>query len=293
MPSFDTPQPIRATLEMSVGDVRLAASDRPDTVVDVRPSNPASERDVQAAEQTRVEFSDGHLLIRTPKARGIGMLGVLGKPGSVDIDIALPTGSGMHLTSALGAVHSTGELGTTYIKTAAGDVRLERTGTLDLTTAAGEVVVDRANGDVRITTASGTVDVIEIRGNAVVKNSNGATRISRVAGNLRVANANGDIVVGSAAADVNASTASGSIRVDEVSHGSVSVKTAAGSLRVGVARGTAVYLDLNTTFGKVSSELAESGAPEPGEGRVELKARTSFGSIEVFRAAAATGAGAE
>ena len=38
MPTFDTPQPITATVEISAGSVRLVASDRDDTVVEVRPA---------------------------------------------------------------------------------------------------------------------------------------------------------------------------------------------------------------------------------------------------------------
>ena len=36
MPKFNTPEPITATVEISAGDVRLIATDRDDTVVDVR-----------------------------------------------------------------------------------------------------------------------------------------------------------------------------------------------------------------------------------------------------------------
>ena len=43
MPTFDTPEPITVTLELGVGDVRITASDRADTVVEVRPSDPAKE----------------------------------------------------------------------------------------------------------------------------------------------------------------------------------------------------------------------------------------------------------
>ena len=67
MPTYDTPEPISVSLELGVGDIRITASDRTDTVVDVRPSDPASEADVTAAEQTRVEFADGRLSIKAPK----------------------------------------------------------------------------------------------------------------------------------------------------------------------------------------------------------------------------------
>jgi len=48
MPNFETPEPISVTFELGVGNVRIAASDRTDTTVDVRPSDESDESDVQA-----------------------------------------------------------------------------------------------------------------------------------------------------------------------------------------------------------------------------------------------------
>ncbi len=62
MPTFDTPEPISVTLDVGMGDIQVVASDRTDTVVDVRPSDPAKKSDVTAAEQTRVEYASGRLL---------------------------------------------------------------------------------------------------------------------------------------------------------------------------------------------------------------------------------------
>ena len=67
MPTFDTPQPISVTLDVGMGDIQVVASDRTDTVVDVRPSDPAKKSDVTAAEQTRVEYASGRLLVKAPK----------------------------------------------------------------------------------------------------------------------------------------------------------------------------------------------------------------------------------
>ena len=52
---------------LGVGDIQVVASDRTDTVVDVRPSDPAKKSDVTAAEQTRVEYADGRLLVTAQK----------------------------------------------------------------------------------------------------------------------------------------------------------------------------------------------------------------------------------
>src|SRR5690349_15798228 len=115
MPTFATPAPIQATLELVVSDVRITATDRADTVVEVRPSDPGAALDVRAAELTRVEFSDGELLVKTPKT--LKTLGLLRKTGSIDVVIALPAGSRVHGDAAVGAFHCAGSLGEARLRT--------------------------------------------------------------------------------------------------------------------------------------------------------------------------------
>ena len=88
MPTFDTPAPISVTAEFGVGDLRVAAADRTDTVVEVRPSDPTRKADVAAAEQTRVEYANGALVVKAPK--GWRYIGPRKDSGSVDIVIELP-----------------------------------------------------------------------------------------------------------------------------------------------------------------------------------------------------------
>ena len=49
--------------------MRIAASDRTDTVVDIRPSDATDESDVKAAQQVRVDYTNGTLRITGPKSR--------------------------------------------------------------------------------------------------------------------------------------------------------------------------------------------------------------------------------
>ena len=51
MPTFDTPGPIAATVDVAGAQVRVTASDRTDTVVLVEPIDTASQKDVKVAEQ--------------------------------------------------------------------------------------------------------------------------------------------------------------------------------------------------------------------------------------------------
>ena len=66
MTTFDTPDPISVDVELGVGDLRIEASDRTETTVEVRPSDPDNKADVTAAEQTHVEYANGHLLVKAP-----------------------------------------------------------------------------------------------------------------------------------------------------------------------------------------------------------------------------------
>lgn len=279
MPKFDTPEPISVTVEPVVGSVRVIASDRVDTVVDVRPSDEANASDVKAAEQTTVEYYGGTLSVRAPKARPLDFSN---KTRSIDVTIELPTGSVVRGTTGAGDLHGTGRLGDCRYKTGAGHVQLEHTGDLHLQSGAGHVTVERVAGNLEITTA-GRVQVAEIDGTAQVKNSNGDTTIGTVAGSARVRAANGDITVEQAGNDVEAKTANGSVRVHEVVRGTVVLETGMGDLEIGVRQGTAAWLDVKTKFGRVHNTMDAVDAPDTATERVEVRAHTSFGEITVRR----------
>lgn len=279
MPSFDTPAPVSLTLELVVGTARVIASDRTDTVVDVRASDPSSEQDVRDAEETCVEHSGGRLLIKVPKRRSF-----FGRGSSVDVTVELPTGSHVQGDGAAARFTCEGRLGDCRFKTGAGEIRLDETGALRLTTGLGDVIVDQAMGHTEVTTGSGKVSIGAIDGTATIKNANGDTRIGEVTGNLRSSSANGDISVDRAHAAVEAKTSLGSIRIGEVVRGSVEIETSAGELEVGIREGTAAYLDVSTRFGHVRNSLETSEGPERAVETAEVRARTSYGDVVIRRA---------
>lgn len=280
MPVFVTPTPISATIDLYAGDVEIVASDRTDTVVEVRPSNEADDSDVQAAQQTRVEYADGRLTVRGPKALAHKFSR---RTRSVDVLIELPAGSQVHGDLSVGDVRGTGVLGQCRFTTGVGHVRLDRVGPVRVETL-GHVTVDTIAGDADVTTGSGRVQIGEIAGGAVVKNSNGHIDIGSVTGELRVRTASGDISVARADAGVDATTSNGDIRIGRVVRETVTLRTAAGDLQVGVADGTAARLDLKTGHGRVHNELDDIGrGPEGAERTVEVRAQTSFGDITVRR----------
>jgi hypothetical protein len=282
MPTFTTPEPISVELDLVVGDARIAAGDRIDTVVEVRPSDPSSELDVRAAEQTRVEYDAGRLLVKAPKQR---RLSIFGRPGSVDVTIDLPAGSQVQGDASVAAFRSTGQLGGCRFSTSVGDIQLDRTGPLDLHTGAGTVAVDHVAGDAQVNTGSGRVRVRAVDGTAEVKNSNGDSWLGEVTGEARVKGANGSIAVGHAGAGVTATTANGDIRVDGIGGGSAVLRTSVGQIEIGIDIGTAARLDVLTQFGRVRNELTAADSPERSDGTAEVRARTSYGDIVIRRSA--------
>ena len=281
MPVFATPEPISVTIDLSCGDVRLIASDRTDTVVEVRPSDESDDSDVKAAQQTRVEYANGTLTVRGPKARAFNFSK---KTRSVDVLVELPAGSAVHGDVSLGDVHSTGVLGECRFKTSIGHFRLDRTGKLRVDASVGDITVDTIDGNAELATGSGRVQIGTIDGAAVVKNSNGGTDIGTVTGELRARAANGAISVDRAGAGVEAKTSNGTIRIGQVARDSVTLDTAIGDLEIGIAAGTAAWLDLKTGHGRVRNALDDiDQGPQKSEETVEIRAHTSYGDITVRR----------
>ena len=279
MPTFNTPEPISATIDLAAADVRVIAGDRQDTVVEVRPSNSSHEPDVKVAEQTKVGYTAAGLQIKGPKQRSMGLRRI----GSVDVTVELPAGSQIEADSGIGALRFTGELGKCRVKMGAGDVELEQVGPLDLQTGAGAITVQHVAGRAEITNGSGRLRVSQIDGSAVIKNSNGETWVGDIAGDLRVNAGNGAIFVGHAGADVSASSANGEIRVDDLTRGSASLKTGFGQIHFGIHAGTAAKIDAYTRFGAVRNSMEAADSPEPTDEVLEVHARTSFGDIVIRR----------
>lgn len=280
MPTFDTPEPISVTLDIAVADIHLVASDRADTVVEVRPSDESVERDRKAAAQCKVDFTNGVLTVRSVK-RTVMMLG---KPGSVDVVIELPTGSSLHGSAGVADLRQTGRLGECQFKTGAGAVHFDHTGRLDLKTGAGAITVGAAAGRTELSTGTGKIRIQQIDGPAVVKNSNGDCWIGTVTEDARVHTANGDVIVDLAHGDVDAKTACGDVRLREVVRGVVALGTAYGELEIGIHEGTAARLDVHTSFGRVRQDLTPTDNPAGADDKVEVRARTAMGDILIHRA---------
>ena len=280
MPTFETPEPISARIDVAVGAVRIRAGDNAVTTVEVEPTDASSDEDRRAAQLTRVEYRRGQLLVRAPKLRSWLSRGA---GGSVDVRIELPAGSNVQGDAGLTDFECEGRLGECRIKTGLGHVRLEWADTVRLRTGIGDIGVDRVTGHAEITAGSGEVRARRLEATAVIKSSNGDTWIGEAGGELRVSAANGDIAVDVSKAGVVAKSANGDVRLGEVARGSVVLETALGDLEVGIREGTAAWLDVCAAAGRVHNALQAAEAPETAAETVEVRARTSAGDVLIRR----------
>jgi DUF4097 and DUF4098 domain-containing protein YvlB len=277
MSTFDSPGPVAISLTLLMGNVRIVASDRTDTVVGVRPAGDSAKAR-KAAEQTTVDFRDGRLTVRTPK----DLASLFGKPGGVDVDIEVPTGSSLDGDTGLGDLVVEGRLGACKFKTGLGALHLGDTGRLDLVTGFGEVSVVDVDGDAEVSTGMGSLRLGRIAGTATVKNSNGAIQVAEVARSARLVSSNGEIQVDRVLGALVAKTAWGAIRVREAVRGDIEVQTAFGELEIGIPEGTAAWLELDAAGG-VHNLLGEAAGPAETDEQVKIRARTRFGDIVIRR----------
>jgi len=263
MPNFDTPQPITATVEIATGAVRLVASERTDTVVEVRPRDENRSQDVKVAEQVRVDFRNGTLSVLSH--RGFA----LPRRGAVVVDVALPSGSRLHASVVSAQLTADGEYADCTVASVSGDVAVESvTENMKVENVSGGISVGFAKKSASVSTVSGDATFGELRGD------------------IKFQAASGSLTVGWLEGNVNAQTASGDVTVATAVNGSVSVQTGSGELVVGIAEGTAAQLDLRTRSGEVRNSLAASEGPADGDETLVVHARTGSGDVVVQRATA-------
>jgi DUF4097 and DUF4098 domain-containing protein YvlB len=263
MPTFDTPGPIAARIEVVSGSVRVRADDRHDIVVTVRPRNERSSADVAAAEQTLVTFSAGELLVRsTSRPR----LLLFGSGPEIEVDVVLPAGSSVDARTTAGEITCAGRLGAVDVESKHGDLRLDRAGSLRARTSSGDISAAAVEGETDATTSYGNV------------------RVGEAAGPTRLETGYGDVTVDRALGSLTGSTKYGQVRVGEAVRGSLVLETAYGEVEAGVREGTAAWLDVHSGSGRIRNLLAETQGPEGADETVEIHARTSYGDILIRRA---------
>src|SRR6185312_11068555 len=128
MQNFATPGPVSVVLEIPAGAVRLVATERTDTVVDVQPADASKKRDVTAAESHRV----------------------LGGSGALHVTIELPVGSRLDGKAGAAELHTTGRLGDVAFDGGYTVVSIEEAAGAVLKVHTGDVAINCLTGSAQI-----------------------------------------------------------------------------------------------------------------------------------------------
>lgn len=162
MPTFTTPGPIRAAIDLASGEVVILASDRNDTVVTVAPHDPAAAADVRSAREVDIDYSAGGLRIKQTwrwreKYRRDACI------GHVSITVELPSGSEIRGKTSFGTFRSQGLLGKCDFTSSLGQLQLDEVGgDLRARNSNGNILVQRAHASVNAKTNVGNIVVAEV-----------------------------------------------------------------------------------------------------------------------------------
>lgn len=123
-----------------------------------------------------------------------------------------------------------------------------------------------------------TADVTEFRavgrlGDVSVNGAYSGAKIDE-ADTVRLAAYSGDVTVGRLRGDADISTQKGDLQITEAANGTVTLRTMAGDISVGAARGVSATLDAGTRYGRISNSLKNDGAAD-----LTIHASTDYGDI--------------
>lgn len=284
--TYAAPGAIDATIKLAMAELVVTADDVDEVTVEITPTRADRAADVRAAENTAVDFADGRLTI-TQKRESVLSTWV-NKGWSIDVHVRLPRRSRLDVKSAYGNIRVRGSIGPSSLTTAFGDITAGDVAELTAKTSHGEVSVERVSGTSALTGTSLLVG--EVYGNATAKCSHGNVAVGLVMGQLAAASGYGNIDVGTLMGGVEARAGHGKIRVSDAVSGTARLETSYGDIEVGIRRGTVTWLDLDTKSGAVRNELDAAGPELQNEDdaaadRLQVTARTNYGSVRAFRAA--------
>ena len=239
--AFSVGQRPRLELRLATGDVRVVPGSPGTIEVTIRGSKP---------EMVIVEQIGDKVVIRQETGRW--------SAGAFDMTVRAP--AGIDLEASLASTDLTIEVDVTdlQVSVASGDVRARRIG-----------------GDVSVKSASGDVEIDEVGGRLRATSASGDVTVGVIAGDATCSTASGEVVVGLAKGDLAAKSASGDVHIDEFCGGDLRGKTVSGDLRVGMARGQRVDVDLQTLTGN----LRLPSNPSPVDVGDKPAIRISFKSV--------------
>lgn len=276
MHSYETPGSVSLQIRLPSGRVVVTTVDEPSTTVEVVALGRRGRDPLEDIEITMDEHAGRHVLRVEQKNNFRWGPIQISWGGDFECRITCPIGSELDLAGASTDLRVEGDLGEVSARTASGDIRLQDVG-----------------GPLKVKTASGDVYAASVAGDASLVTVSGDVSVERIDVALNGRTVSGDVTVGTVAGELGLATTSGDVDIKAVTSGDIRVQTVSGDVRVGVARGTRVWIDAASVSGSLESELGLQDADVEGDAAgaaVPLHVKTVSGDVTVVRAAAAISA---
>ena len=272
MYSYETAGSVCLQIKLPSGRVVVTTVDEPKTTVDLVPLGRRGHDPAEDVEVTMDEHAGRHVLRIEQKSDFKWGPIQISWGADFECRITCPPGTELDLSGASTDVRVEGDLGEVSARTASGDLHLQN-----------------VSGPLRVKTASGDVYVGTVVGEASLVTVSGDVRVERIETALSGRTVSGDVTVGTVVGELGVATTSGDVDVKAVVRGDVRVQTVSGDVRVGIARGTRVWIDAASVSGALESELGMDDADAGGDAggtAVPLHVKTVSGDVDVVRASA-------
>jgi hypothetical protein len=258
---FATPEPVTLVIKVPSGTIDVTADKVTTSEVELTAENADDEAARRLVDGATIALKGRELVVEVPQKLRLFRFPRL------SLRVTVPLDSTVRASIASAEMRTTGQLGGLEVKTASGDVAIDRVvGRYAVQTASGEVGIGTVEGDGKVHTASGDIGIRAATGNCEVRAASGDVGIETLAGRL------------------NCHTASGNIQIGAVDGGDIKATTGSGDVQIGIRPGAHAWLDLNTGSGTVATNLDTAGEPPSGTADISIRASTGSGDITINRA---------
>ncbi len=184
--------------------------------------------------------------------------------GSAFVYIEAPEGSDLSVGVASAAVSVTVPLGKLEIKSASGDIDIDRAQNIEIKSASGDTFIQRVGRSLRFASASGDLDISD-----------------SLNGSASIATASGDVDVHDATGNIDVNTVSGDVRVARFSGKNANFKAMSGDVHLGLPRATTVDLDVNLLSGSLELPKTDRTDYRPPEREMTIRAKLVSGDLHI------------
>jgi Putative adhesin len=271
MQVFETPGSVSLQIKLPSGRVVVTTADEPRTTVEVVALGRRGQDAIDEIDVTMDEHHGRHVVRIEQKDKFRWGPIQITWGGDFECRITCPPGTDLDLAGGSTDLRAEGELGEVSARSASGDVRL-----------------GSARGAVQVKTASGDISVGAVRADSSLVTVSGDLGVERVEASVAARSVSGDVTIGSVIGELGLSTTSGDVELRSVEDGDVRVQTVSGDVRIGIARGTRVWVDAASVSGKLESELGleNQQSHEPEGSVVPLHVKTVSGDVSLVRSGA-------